>query len=186
MSIPYLIEVNNFYKTYDKVEIVLEDIFIGDKVTLIVGSNGSGKSTLFKAILGLINYNGTIKRNGTISYMPEKHVFPKGITVNEFLSGLSLIDCNNNYLDLLLEFGLELKITEKISRLSKGMQAKLNLIQCLMKESDLYILDEPFSGLDNESIEKLIKYIDKSTKCFLISSHIEGVFKELQKQVILI
>ena len=186
MSIPILIEINNFIKKYENCKIMIDKAIIKDKVTLIVGENGSGKSTLFKAINNLINFQGEISINIRISYMPEFPKYPIDVTVNQFLTGLLKIQKNKtiSFLELLNYFDLIEKIEENISDLSKGMQAKLNLIQCLMIPAELYILDEPLSGLDYDSCEKLINYINKEDKSFLISSHLEDAFSSLHKQVI--
>ncbi len=186
MSTHMLIEVNDFVKEYKNCEIRIEKLQIKDRVTLVIGENGSGKSTLFKGISNLINYQGEIIVNTKISYMSEFPKYPIDVTVNQFLTKLSNLqkDKSIDFLELLNYFDLINKIDENISRLSKGMKAKLNLIQCLMIPAELYILDEPLSGLDNDSIEKLIKYINKESKSFLISSHIENAFHSLEKQVI--
>ena len=185
MSTNYLIKVTDFSKKYGMTEINIAELVIKERITLIVGENGSGKSTLLKAIVGLINYDGNIEKDCTIGYMSEFPPFPLDVEVNQFLTQLSTFDKqSNHYLDLVIEFDLVDKLDRKISSLSKGMRAKLNLIQCLMLNRDLYILDEPLSGLDYESINELIQHIKNSPKAFLISSHISESFEELNKVVI--
>jgi|LGOV01.1.fsa_nt_gb ABC-2 type transport system ATP-binding protein len=188
MSTRILIEINNFVKEYKSCRIKIDKLLIKDKVTLVIGENGSGKSTLFKAISELIQYEGEIIMEVKISYMSEFPKFPIDVTVNQFLTRLSNLgnDISIDFLELLDYFDLINKIDEYISSLSKGMKAKLNLIQCLMIPAELYILDEPLSGLDYDSVEKLIQYINEENKSFLISSHLENAFSSLQKQVILL
>ena len=60
----YLIKTSNFIKKYKAKEVVIRDLLISKKVTLVVGENGSGKSTILKAIGGFINYEGNIEVNG--------------------------------------------------------------------------------------------------------------------------
>ena len=163
----------------------IDKISINKRVTLFIGKNGSGKSTLLKAVSNLISYEGEIITSKSISYMPENPIFPKEITVKEFLFNLYQLEPNDyDYNDLIVKFGLKDKIHEKINALSKGMQAKLNLIQSLMVDKDLYLLDEPLSGLDETSTKILVDYIKNSKKNFIISSHLEETFLGLECEVI--
>ena len=185
MTIDLKIEVTNYKKVYPSVTIHFSKIRIQDRVTLILGENGSGKSTLQKSIVGLVKYQGKIEIKGTISYMPEYPTFPKDTTVSSFLSSLNYLDrCDNEYESLVKRFELSPKIDSLIATLSKGMLGKLNLIQCLMRNADIYILDEPFNGLDKSSVDILINYINSSKKSFILSSHIVGVYDKLPKKVI--
>lgn len=185
MSIPTLIEIKNFTKIYKNKVITIPDIAIKSKVTLLIGKNGSGKSTILKAIAGMIKYKGTISTIKSISYMPENPSFPNEITLNQFLYNLYQIDdIDYDYKGLLTKFSLKSKIDEYINALSKGMKAKLNLIQCLMAQKEVYLLDEPLSGLDEKSVQLLVEYIHKTDKVFIISSHLEEAFEKLDSEVI--
>ena len=186
----YLIKVSNFSKNYKVKEVVTKDFIITKNVTLIIGENGSGKSTIIKAICGFINYEGNIDINGKISYMSESPIFPVGITVNEFITRLKHISINslNDQLikNLFKTFKIEDKLDTLISSLSKGMKAKLNLIQCLMENVDIYILDEPLSGLDKEGVYHLINYIKSSNKSYIISTHLLKDFEHISDEVIIL
>ncbi len=185
MNTEYTIEINNFSKSYKNKDIKLVNIIINKKVTMLIGENGSGKSTLIKAILGLISYEGEIICPYKPSFMPEFPHFPEDITCNNFLFNLGQIHKNDHdYLSLCKEFSILDKIDCKISTLSKGMKSKLNLVQCLAMKADVYILDEPLSGLDKESVKKLVSYIRNSEKSYIISSHIKTAFNKLNKDVI--
>ncbi len=186
MNISSLVQIKNAKKVYKNTILRYENIEIKNRVTLLVGSNGSGKSTLIKMINDVIQYDGEILSNVSTSYMPEVATFPKDVFVNIFLEQLCFLQKieNSSFLKLLDLFQLTTKITEPIYSLSKGMKAKLNLIQCLMKPADLYILDEPLSGLDYQAVETLVDYIKDSEKSFLISSHISSAFEEVVMEVI--
>jgi len=87
-------------------------------------------------------------------------------------------------LDLLLKmFNLFSKKNELLNNLSKGMKVKVNIIQCLMEEADIYLLDEPLSGLDNDSINQVLNYIENSYKYFLISTHLPNDFSKISHEV---
>lgn len=142
----------------------------------IVGPNGAGKSTLLKAILGLLDYNnGEIKIFGQdiksirkkIAYVPQKDSvnwdFP--ITVYDVVMmgryvhieyGKKITKIDKDKVEKALEeMGiLDLK-NRQISQLSGGQKQRVFLARALAQEVDLYILDEPLTGVDVKT-EKII------------------------------
>ena len=185
MSIPSKIMIRNFIKEYPNKVITVKHLVLTNKVTLFVGENGCGKSTLLKAMMRLIRFKGEIETEHSFSFMPEKPMFPLDLTVDEFLYKLSHMETNDiDYKQLLIRYGLYSKRDELISSLSKGMKAKLNLIQCLLLDRDFYLLDEPFSGLDESSVKILVGEIKNSQKSFIISSHLDDYLYSIDKEVI--
>lgn len=181
----YLVKIKDYVKKYKEATIKHKNIVINEKMTIIIGGNGSGKSTLLKSIVGLNQYEGEINHKGTFSYMSEHPIFPKDCSVKVFLDTLKLID-RREYKVLLKTLNLENKLNSKIDSLSKGMKVKLNLIQCLMKEADVYILDEPFNGLDKDSTISVIKMINQSNKSFIITTHIDNILSDIKAERIYI
>lgn len=187
MSTNSILSVNDFQKEYKGKVIHFQKIDISKRVTIFVGENGSGKSTVLKAISKRISYQGTICAPEVMSYMSEHPTFPQDITVHDFLYYLSQNDeIEYDYNQLLIKYKLKQKENDCISTLSKGMKAKLNLIQCLMRKSDIYLLDEPLSGLDHESIKTLVEDIKRSKKYFVIASHQSEAFQSLESELIYI
>ena len=185
MSTDSILQIRNFKKEYPNKTIAFDQMCFKKKRTILVGENGSGKSTILKAIMNIIHYEGEITGVNSMSYMPENPSYPMDITVQQFLSILSQKSRNeSNYEQFLSKFRLKDKENDVISSLSKGMKAKLNLIQCLMREANLYILDEPLNGLDEDSVVVLVKEIQSSSKRFIISSHLEDAFEKLDSEVI--
>lgn len=187
MSIP--IEIIQFKKIYKDAVIQINHLVFDKRITLLVGKNGAGKSTIIKAIAGMINYQGTIERqNNTYSYMCEIPVYPLDLSVYQFLTSLNNIShktVNENVIDnLLIRFEMDDKKDVMLSALSKGMKSKVNLIQCLMSEADVYLLDEPLSGLDHAGVKSLIKYLVQSSKQFIISTHILDDLTKLEACVV--
>ena len=181
-----MIHIRNYQKKYRKTTIKISDILIKDKVTLLLGKNGSGKSTLLKSIAGLLKFDGIIDNKDTTSYMSEYIELPKGILLIDLLQGiLSIEEYNEVFLqDLLVKLKLNDYLLEYVSEFSKGMKCKVNLLLCLTINRDYYLLDEPLSGLDEESIKVLINVIKQSKKSFVITSHIKGIFEDIVEGVV--
>ena len=184
----YLIKVSNFIKKYRVEEVIIDNLTITKRITVIQGKNGSGKSTILKAIGGLIKYEGNIEVVGNVSYMSEFPSFPVDLSVEEFIFSLCEISKSeidkDNVEELFRLFNLSDKTKLLLSSLSKGMKAKVNLVQALMEQVDIYLLDEPISGLDKDGVLCLIKYLKNSNKCFVISTHLLEDFKDVYDEVI--
>ncbi len=122
----------------------------------LIGANGAGKSTVIKAILGLCrDIEGGIEWNdSSYAYIPERPSFYEELTLWEHLEltgslrGIEAGECRERAGRLLDEFSLTAVKHELPSDFSKGMQQKLMLIQAFLAKPDIYIIDEPFIGLD--------------------------------------
>lgn len=157
---------------------VLNDISLEIKkgsFNLFFGQNGSGKSTTIKLIMGLLKAKGITLNYCSMAYMPEKTILPDYITIEEFLSDLSFLNKSYDYQKYLDLFNIDKK--QIIYTLSKGNKQKISLIQLLMSDADLYILDEPTNGLDQESINKFTKALkEKRNKTVIIVTHYKNLF----------
>lgn len=161
----------------------------------ILGPNGSGKSTLFRLITGLIRPDaGKItvldrtpgwEINRDIAYLPDRARWYPDHTVQQafhwgetFLPGF-----DRDRAEKLADF-MKLDRDAKASAMSRGQEARLMLILCIARLVPLIVLDEPFSGIDALSREKiidgLIDHMDESGQTVLISTHeiheVEGLF----------
>ena len=134
----------------------------------IIGPNGAGKSTLFAAMLGLhTDYEGSINFFGKdikksknylkqIGYVPQKPIFEKNfpVTVKDVVRmGLQ----NNSDADRIDEILQQLWIHElgdrRIGELSGGQQQRVFIAKALIHKPKLMILDEPVTGIDQQSVE---------------------------------
>lgn len=165
------------------------------KIVGILGPNGSGKSTLFRIATGLVRpEEGNItvlgqtpgwKTNRKIAYLPDRARWYQDHTVNraiqwgeQFLPGF-----DRKAAEKLVE-NMKLNPDMKTSGMSRGQEGRLMLILCIAREVPMIILDEPFSGIDAISREKIIEglidHISESGKTVLISTHeiheAEGLF----------
>lgn len=177
------IEAIDLSKSYGKVQVLdkLNITFSNDCPNFIVGPNGSGKSTLLKCIMKIIKYQGRIKGNDVaISYMPEQLPLPDYLSVDSFLNligrirGMTSQEIASVLRYYYEKFGLAEFRSTSIINLSKGTRQKVMLIQTLMTEVDIYVFDEPISGLDDEAkkvfMEEL-KNLKKKKKLIIISTH---------------
>lgn len=164
--------VKNLGKSYgDKVIFHKLDMTIGrNEPIVIMGDNGCGKSTFLKILAGvLLHTEGEIEYypNIKISFIPDR--FPKlPFSVEEYLMHMGRIQgvsasLINDYIDEyfgLLNMPLDFRKT-KIGNCSKGTIQKVNILQALITKPDLLVMDEPFSGLDEDSEEGLLELIHK-------------------------
>ena len=147
---------------------------------LLVGENGSGKSTLIKLILGFIkpSKGNILYSDVKFSYAPEKTIYPDFITTKEFLKNILLIrnDSIEKIDDYLTNWHLD--PNKKISHLSKGMKQKLNIIQALITQADIYLFDEPLNGLDKASQNLFLDSLNPlHNKMVIVATHYPEIYQ---------
>lgn len=142
----------------------------------VVGKNGSGKTTFFKCIAHLIDFQGNIILNNhkisseNIAFIPTEPYLYDYLSVGEFYTfyaKLMNISVKKNAI-----FDLDTSLL--IKELSTGMRKKAYINAVFQKNYDIYIFDEPFNGLDIESVYELRKTINQLSEnhIVMISSHI--------------
>ena len=135
------------------------------KLIGLIGANGAGKSTTIQSMMGTIPYfQGEITID-TYGYVPERPILYEYYTLWEHIDllirtlGQDENELKHRAKELCRVFRLNDKLYEYPIHFSKGMQQKVMLILALTPKYDLYILDEPFMGLDPQAIRKLIQLI---------------------------
>lgn len=147
--------------------------FLENKITYIVGESGSGKTTLLRIIAGLDkDYQGNIEKSNNISYVfQEPRLFPS-INVRDNISISS--DTSRYSVDELLEL-LEIpkEAESAITSLSGGMKMRVALARALYNDGELFLMDEPFSALDDDLKSRILPKIFKllKGKTVIIVSH---------------
>lgn len=162
---------------------VLDDItidFVPNKVYGIVGLNGAGKTTFFNALSsdlkidsGNISFNGKTITNRDIAYLETVNFFYSRITGKEYLNIFK--QTNPDFNQSSLQEFLKLPLDELIETYSTGMKKKLALLGVLKQNKELFLLDEPFNGLDletNKILELIITTLKEKGKTVFLSSHI--------------
>jgi len=181
-------------KALDNLNISLEK----GKIYGLLGPNGSGKTTLMKIIAGLLQpSSGDIQimdnRIGKdtkkiVSYMPTSNYLSNGMKIKHW------IDCFHDYFEdfnkekakELISF-MKLKEDMKIKSLSTGMLQRLKISLAISRDATLYVLDEPFNGIDPVSREKIMEALLNNLneeKTIIISSHMVSELERVLDNVI--
>ena len=166
-----LLECKNLCKEFDDKKI-LKNINLKiprGKIIGLLGKNGTGKSTLIKLINDLLTpTSGEVLINGEkpgvhskeiISYLPERTYLDKEMTIKEVIKYFEEFYKNfdSKKAEKLLK-ELDLDINKKISKMSKGMQEKLQLILVMSRNAEIYILDEPLRRSRSSNKRLYIRY----------------------------
>jgi|ERR1035441_5470606 ABC-2 type transport system ATP-binding protein len=154
--------------------------FQNKKVHGILGLNGAGKTTFFNVLAKTLRPdNGEIYLDAApiviknTAYLETVNYFYPGITGKEYLKIFHLTNLDFN-LDLLQQY-FKLPLDELIENYSTGMKKKLALLAVLKLDRPIFILDEPFNGLDleiNKILEIIIEILRQKGKTVFVSSHI--------------
>ena len=197
-----LLECKNLSKSFDNKKI-LKDVNLiipRGKIIGLLGKNGQGKTTLLKLINDLLTpTSGEVLIEGKhpgveskkiISYLPERTYLDKEMKVidtlnyfKEFYDNFDIDKAKKLLKDL------DLDINYKISKMSKGMQEKLQLILVMSREADLYILDEPLGGVDPATRDYILDTILSNFKegsSVIISTHLISDIERILDEVIFI
>ena len=164
----------------------------------LVGANGAGKTTLIKCLLDLCSYeSGLVKIFGVdaslphsrrrLAYVPERFVPPYYLRCGEFLETL-MASFDLRYeaaraRSMLRDLELDAGVLERpVRQLSKGMTQKLGLAAAFLVERDLYVLDEPMSGLDpaaRVAVKSLLRRLAAEGRTLFFTSHVLADVEEL-------
>lgn len=197
-----LLECIHLEKSFGN-EKILKDVNLTiprGKIIGLLGKNGTGKSTLIKIINDLLTpTSGKVLVNGKevgveskkiISYLPERTYLDKTMTVDK------VIDYFEDFYDNFdskkarkLLKDLDLDTTQKLSKMSKGMQEKVQLVLVMSREADLYILDEPLGGVDPATRDYILDTILTNFNegaSVIISTHLISDVERILDEVIFI
>ncbi|MCU0355473.1 MAG: ABC transporter ATP-binding protein [Cytophagales bacterium] len=179
-----MIELNDLRKTYDGRRYVLDGVSVlfGERTTTgIIGANGAGKTTLFNCICGLEKpTSGRIspdRRLHTIGYLPTELYFYPRIKANEHLLFCLKAQKKSVSTETINKWAelLELPLMQYAEEYSTGMKKKLALLTLLLADYPVYLLDEPFNGLDlasNLLLKQIISRLQQADKTIILTSHI--------------
>ncbi|WP_105301281.1 ABC transporter ATP-binding protein [Anaerococcus marasmi] len=180
----------------DHVNLNLEN---GEIVGLL-GENGSGKTSLLRILSGLErNYTGLVKINGKnpgdvtnkyVSYQPDHLPVDPSFKIKKLgkLYGNFFSDFKEEkFMNLIEGFGIDKNL--KIKECSKGMKEKIQIALSLSRKSQVYLLDEPMSGIDPKSRKVILQTIIDNFDyegILLISTHLIGEIEKVLDRAIFI
>ncbi len=190
------LQVSNLVGGYSQVPVLKDvtfDVKDGELVGLI-GLNGAGKSTTINHIIGLLTpFKGSVSINGVtindnvkqykqqIAYIPEQPIVYKELTLKEHLEVTMLaykLDKDVAWKraeQLLKTFRLDNKLDWFPDNFSKGMRQKVMIVCAFLTDAKLFIVDEPFLGLDPLAVNDLLTLISERKKqgaSILMSTHV--------------
>ena len=197
-----LLEIKKLNKSFDNKEI-LKNINLKIKhrrIIKLLRKNRKNKKKIIKLINDLLTpTSGEILVNGKkigvetkkiISYLPERTYLNKQMKVSEVLSFFN--DFYDNFdiekaKKLLID--LDLDINQNLSKMSKGMQEKVQLVLVMSRNADLYILDEPLGGVDPATRDYILDTILSNfseNASVIISTHLISDIERILDDVIFI
>ncbi len=197
-----MLRIKNLHKAFgDKFLYNIEELEINRGFTLLRGDNGCGKSTFIKMLYKITDYDGEIYINNTelneiddlvlndeiISYIDQQNQLFLNASCQENFS-LLLKEYDKVLLENLLEllnFQEIFASKKKVKQLSGGEKQKLQLIIGLLKDVDIYLLDEIDNNLDTVSIENIVNFLRQyQQKIVIIVSHDEEYYESLNYNVL--
>ncbi|MBR3118092.1 MAG: ABC transporter ATP-binding protein [Oceanobacillus sp.] len=197
-----MIEVKDITKKFGRKQVLRGVTFTAAKgeITCLIGINGVGKTTILNAIMALTPINsGQILIDGAkinkksyekITFIPDAITMLPQMTIGQSMQFMQDFyeSWNQERATELLGF-FKLKPEEKISSLSKGNTAKVNLLLGLALDVDYLLMDEPFSGIDIFSREQIAEVFTShlvEDRGVIITTHEINDIEHLIDQVILL
>lgn len=194
-----ILEVQNLSVTFDGEEVLKDISFSVDEgdVLVILGPNGAGKTVLFRALIGLVPYDGEIKWRPDIKigYVPQRLPATEALllTVKEFLQLKSrrvfLKDKEWNIMinHEISSVGLSTEIlNEQLKNLSRGQFQRVLIAWAILEHPNILLFDEPTAGIDlagEGTIYNLLRRLreDRKMTILLISHDLTLIYRDASK-----
>lgn len=172
------IKLENICKSFEE-KIIFENLNIDiqkGEITILMGASGIGKTTILRMLMGLEFPNcGKITGldKAKLSAVFQEDRLCENLSVK---SNLKLVLNGKTDIDIkehLKEVGLESELETKIKNLSGGMKRRVAIVRAVIYGGDVFIMDEPFKGLDFDTKQKCMDYIMNhlAKKTLIISTH---------------
>jgi len=173
-----LVEYPPFKKTFEgfKLEVEGGDIRVGE-VLGVVGPNAIGKTTFVKILAGVLDDDDKIVNlNVKVSYKPQYIKADVDLPVGVFLKKINpLVDSSYYKTEFLKPLNIEPLMDRSLMDLSGGELQRVAIVACLLRDADLYLLDEPSAHLDVEQRTEAAKMIRRfalnTSKSVLVVDH---------------
>ena len=175
------------------------------EIIALVGPNGAGKTTALKLLVRLLAPTaGSVRLGGLdvirdalavkrlVAFLPDQPFLYEQLTVKEmleFIGGmyeLSLQDLRERAEGLLALFGLSEVVHRRLGQLSFGMKSRLVLVASLLREPQVLIMDEPFFGLDPQTLRLIKQHLTEQARAgmtVVLSTHQLPVVEDLAHRI---
>lgn len=209
MGAPVL-SISNLRKVYAGNKVGIDDLTLdinpGDLYGFI-GHNGAGKTTTLRCVSGIMPFDaGTVRVDGIditenpiaakriTGYIPDTPELYGHLTGVQYLSFISSVfELDESHRDSALQFAEDFEISDdltmQINAYSHGMKQKLALVATFMRDPKLFLLDEPFSGLDPKASLTLRRLLAESCNrgsAVFFSTHVLEVAEKICNRVAVI
>ncbi len=204
--------LNNFSKKYSTSNVyAVKDANLsihGGEIFGFLGPNGAGKSTIIKSIVGIQSISGgsinvcgyDMEHQSTlakmnIGFVPDHYALYENLSGREYINyianlyGVSIEDRNKRMDEYVKRFNLEGAFENPIKTYSHGMKQKITIMSALIHNPKVWILDEPLTGLDPDSIyqvKETMKAHAKEGNIVFFSSHIIDVVEKICDRIAII
>lgn len=181
---------------------------VGGKIYGFLGKNGAGKSTIIKSIVGMHGFNeGSISVCGydvthepvqakqQIGFVPDNYALYENLTGRQYINymadlyGVSEQERRERLPNLLKRLEMEDHFDDQMKTYSHGMKQKITIIGALIHDPKIWILDEPMTGVDPNSIFQIKECMREHAKqgnIVFFSSHLIDVVENLCDEIIII
>ena len=202
-----MIKAVGLTKRYGNVE-ALRDFSIEvprGEILALVGPNGAGKTTALKLLVGLVTptsgeawlgghhvYREPLEAKQILAFLPDQPFLYEHLTVAEtlgFIGGMYRLEpsvLRERATELVTMFGLANQLSTRVSQLSYGMKSRLVLIASLLHDPQALILDEPFFGLDPQTLRLMKRLLtDRAAHgtAILLSTHQLSIVEDLAHRI---
>lgn len=197
-----VLEVKNLKKSFEE-KCVIDGVSFKiqkGKIVGLLGKNGSGKTTILKMINDLLTIDSGeilvcgetvgVKTKAMISYLPERTYLDNTKTISQVFDFFQdfYADFDRCKAEKLLK-ELDLDINSRLSKMSKGMKEKVQIVLVMSRNAKLYILDEPLGGVDPSTRDHIMKTILSNFSddaSMLITTHLIADVEKILDEVIII
>ncbi len=197
-----LLEYRQVFKSYGEKEVLknVNLVIPRGKIIGLLGKNGSGKTTLIKLANDLLTPDkGEVLINGKkpaveskqiVSYLPERTYLEKEMSIYQVFHFFEEFYSNfDRKIAEKLVKDLDLDLHQKLVKMSKGMQEKLQLVLVMSRRAQLYILDEPLGGVDPATRDYILDTILSNFSegaSVILSTHLIADIERILDEVIFI
>ncbi len=188
-----MLRIENLEATYGEKKVLHDFQLACDKGSIhgILGRNGAGKTTFFKCLYGMMKPSaGQIRFDGeplgptSIAYLETHNYFYPFLKGGEYLE---LATYSNSQFDIQAwnKF-FDLPLNDLVENYSTGMKKKLALLGTIGQQRPILLLDEPFNGVDFETVETIyiiLNHLREKGKTILLTSHVLPTLTEVCNQI---